>query len=492
MAFEQILKKSLDPKIALVEHSEIDDSNEVESASIHKKSSDRPSTAQSTGSKKPFIKINGRSIDSVEYFMIDETDFVPTVTLIFIDSTGEFNGTRFPKRDQVMSSYIKTANDKFKPLRHDWLITSIRSMGNKQKASEIASTGIEYVIKGELYLPRFYNNVSKSYASMTSRDALFKVAEELGIGFAENSTAPADSMTWINFNTSPANFIKDVISHAYQDTDSFFTSFINKEYCLCYVNVNQQMLQQNIDETFATIIDPTARDRDKINKQTTGEDTVINFLTTTPTSKGMPNYITSASMVSDQGQILKSNGYKKKLYYYDYLLDAEPSEKFIDFFIAPTNTVGRTVDETLTPENEGLDEIGLKKWLNVDYGNTHTKWNLSRVMNEMNLKEADKINLKVSLEGINVQVIRGGTVALLITQTIAQKVLKDLDQTDSAGILNEPAASTDFTIDTQLSAYYWVKGARYYYDGSNQSFETELILSRREWQPSKKIKTINV
>lgn len=492
MAFEQVLKKSLDPKIRLVELSEIDDSNEVKSASFQKKANDRPSTEQSVGARRPFIKINGRSLSQIESFTIDETGFVPTVTLVFVDATGEFNGIRFPKRDQVMSSYIKTANDRFKPIRHDWLITSIRSMSDKSNPSEIASTGIEYVVKGELYLPRFYNNVSKSYASMTSRDALFRVAEELGIGFAENSTEPTDAMTWINFNTSPANFIKDVTSHAYQDTDSFFTSFISKEYCLCYINVNKQMIQNKADETFATIVDPVARDGNKINKQTGNDDVVLNYMTTAQASKGMPNYITSLSLFSDQGQILKSNGYKKKLYYYDYSLDAEPSEKFIDFFVAPTNTVGREVDETLLPENEGLDEIGLKKWLNVDYGNTHTKWNLSRVMNEMNLKEADKINLRVSLDGINVQSTRGATVALLITQLVAQKALKDFDQRADVSMTDETGSQNDATIDTQLSGYYWIKGARYHFDGSDEKFETELILSRREWQPSKKIETIHV
>lgn len=243
MALDQIILTTLDPTLSIVELTDLDDSRDVKSRALTKKPKHRPSTAQTAGRDEPFIQINGYSVLTIDSFIIDETNFLPGMTLIFVDESGEFNGNSFPKTNMIASSYVKVANGKFKPLRQDWLITSIRSIPTKKGNSDSASGGIEYVIKGELFIPRFYNNVSKSYASLTSKDALFKVAEELKIGFAENLVKPADSMTWLNFNTSPANFIKDVISHSYQDEDSFFTAFVNKEYCLNYINVNVQLMQ---------------------------------------------------------------------------------------------------------------------------------------------------------------------------------------------------------------------------------------------------------
>jgi hypothetical protein len=490
MALDQIILTTLDPTLKLVELSDVDDANDKNSLSILKKPDSKPTTAQKAGRDEPFIKINGYSVLNIDSFTIDETGFIPTVTLVFVDASGEFNGSSFPKTNMIMSSYIKVGNDKFKPLRQDWLITSIRAMPGQSGATDMGSVGIEYIVKGELFIPRFYNNVSKSYSKVTSKDALFKVAEELKIGFAENNVTPSDTMTWINFNTSPANFIRDVISHSYQDEESFFTAFVNKEYCLTYVNVNVQMMRMEADTTFVNILNPSMIDRNALSKAEAKDDIVLNFLTTLTSSKGKPNYILQISMLSDQGQILKNNGYKKQIYYYDSSLDAEPVDKFIDYFVAPTNTIGVPEEQTLLPEPEGMDEVGLKKWMNIEYGNSHINWNHAKVQNDINLKELEKVQLKVSLNDINVQVIKGSVIPLVISQRVAQQIRKEFEA-------DKPNAHNNLTLDEevpdlQLSGWYWVKGAKYNYDGTEKRFSTELILARREWTPSKKTDTPNV
>jgi len=488
MAFSQLLLKSLDPKLPLVELAEVDDDPNNASLSLLKKSESKPTTAQTSGKNVPVIKINGFAVTTIESLVIDETGFVPTVTLNFIDPGGEFSGSTFPKKNLVMSTYVKVINQKFKPLRQDWMITSIRSMAADKKLSDTASVDVEYVIKGELFIPRLYNNTSKSYNGLTSKAALTKVAEELKIGFAENPAAdPKDTMTWINFNTSPSNFIKDVASHAFQDVYSFFTTFINKEYCLCYINVNDQLVPNEADDTFINYSNLEAIDTNARTKADSPEGTVFNFLTTVTSSKSSPNYLTSLTLISDQGQILKSNGYKKQIYYYDHVLNAEPAERFVDFFVAPNNSGGTLKSQILLPENEGLDEVGLKKWTNIEYGNTHPQWNLSRIQNDLNLKELEKIQLRVTMNGINVQVTRGSVISVIVTQRVAQKLRKEFDQKDPGKTLDNNEKLGDESPDLQLTGKYWVRAARYFYDGASQKFETELLLSRREWLESKKI-----
>jgi hypothetical protein len=488
MAFSQLLLKSLDPTLPLAELAEVDDDREKKSLSLFKKSDSKPTTAQTAGKNFPVIQISGFAVTNIDTFIIDETNFIPTVTLHFTDIGGEFNGSTFPKKNLIMSTYIKVANQKFKPIRQDWLITSIRSMAPDKKLSDASSVDVDYVIKGELFVPRIYNNASRSYNGLTSKETLTKVAEELKIGFAENPAAtPNDAMTWINFNTSPANFIKDVASHSFQDVYSFFTAFISKEYCLCYINVNDQLIPRESDDTFVNYSNLEAIDTNARTKVEEIDATVFNFLTTVTSSKSSPNYLTSVTLLSDQGQILKSNGYKKQIYYYDYTINAEPADKFVDFFVAPNNSDGLPESQILIPENEGLDEVGLKKWTNIEYGNAHPQWNFSRVQNDMNLKELEKIQLKVTLNGINAQVTRGSVIALIITQRVAQQLRKEFDQENPEKTNETSRKTSDETPDLQLTGKYWVKGAKYYYDGQTQKFETELILSRREWVESKKI-----
>jgi hypothetical protein len=105
----------------------------------------------------------------------------------------------------------------------------------------------------------------------------------------------------------------------------------------------------------------------------------------------------------------------------------------------------------------------------------------------MNLKELEKIQLKVTLNGINVQVTKGSVIALVVTQRVAQQLRKEFDQENSGKTFNQSTNLSDEIPDLQLTGKYWVKGARYYYDGDTQKYETELRLSRREWLESKKI-----
>ena len=99
----------------------------------------------------------------------------------------------------------------------------------------------------------------------------------------------------------------------------------------------------------------------------------------------------------------------------------------------------------------------------------------------------EKIQLKVTLNGINVQVTRGSVIALIVTQRVAQKLRKEFDQENPDKTNEIPSSLTDESPDIQLTGKYWVKAAKYYYDGDTQKYETELILSRREWLESKKI-----
>jgi hypothetical protein len=490
MAFSQILKTHLQPSIKLIELGDFDNSAEGESPQFSTRSKNLPDFSQTAGKTAPFVKIEGRPIHNIDRLTIDESGFIPVLELMFTDGNGEFAGNYFPKRNLMVSLFINSASDKLKPIRSDYLITSIKSISPQNRGSRLTiNTGVTYIIKADLFVPRLYNSVSKSYSNMTSVDALKSVCGELGLGYAQNEFTPSDTMTWVNINTSPSNFIKEILNYAYQDDNSFFSGFISKEMILTMVNVNEQLKVIESDLTFSNAPDTlsvslTQDQKDNPAKSAFDDLEVINVLTNRRTSSGKANYIYEANLISEHGSILKYEGYKKKIYYYDHLESS--NSKFKSFFIAPTNTDGASDTSMLIPSDEGLDEIGNKKWMNINYGNTHEHWNAARVFNSHNLKELDKIKLKVLLKGVNFQVIRGMTIPIVLTQSTAEKIARETDANNQTDANPTGENIDEETIDTQLSGWYYVKEAKYIFDPTDpHQFLTELVLARREWATNK-------
>jgi hypothetical protein len=489
MGFKQVIKTHIQPSIKLIELSDYDNSVDGEGA-ISKKDKNYADFSQVAGTQTPFVKMGGQIVNNIESLIIDESGFIPKLTLIFVDGNGEFAGNYFPKRNLIVSVFINSSNDKFKPIRSDYLITEIKTISPKNRMGGLlVGKKTTYIIKAELFVPRLYNNVSKSYKQMTSTDTLKKVCEELGLGYAQNEFATSDSMTWINFNTSPSNFIKQVLNYSFKDENSFFHGFISKELMLVMLEVNTQLIGGDSDFTFSNSTDSELTSlyqsqKNDVIKTGMNESEIVNLLTSQRQSSGKPNYIYEANLISGQGSILKNEGYKKQIHYYDHT--ETESNKFKKFFIVPTNSDGATEASMLIPDDEGLDEVGNKKWMNVNYGNTHPRWNAARVINSHNLNELEKIKLRVLLKGINFQVIRGMDIPVVITQSMAEKITKETGQNNEDGPNPENLPQDSEALDNQLSGWYYVKEAKYVYDKDDEhKFHTELILARREWAPNK-------
>lgn len=497
MSFGQIIKGTILPKVPLKTLYEEDTSADGNSTATYKSPKKYQDSSQKIGGDSPYIKIGGQIVKEVQMMTIDETGFIPTVTLVFNDTLGEFAGDYFPKTNVIMNLYIKVGSDKLKPIRCDFLITSMKSMPMRYTGKrEGLSKDLTYTVKGELYIPGIYTNISKSYSKLTSKDALKQICTNLGLGFAENESAPNDKMTWVNTNMSTLSFMQNIIRHAYQNDDSFFMGFIDKYYYLNYIEVNRQLKVEEASNTFVTAANPLTKGinqfvKDDAETKKLEETLVTNYLTTELQFKGGANYITALNLISDQGALLKTHGYKKNIYYYDHLKSTQrPAEKFKDFYVTPLKSLDRSQDQFLVPEEISLAENKIKKWMDIDYGNAHPEWNASRLINAHNLKELDKIKLRVSLNAINFQAIRGFVIPVFVTIQRAEEILKATETADTTAPdrqkKNSPDRLTDQVIDEQLSGYYYVSGAKYHYDVNHPGgFYTELFMARREWKKSK-------
>jgi len=483
------------PKVPLTELWTADTSQASLQNPFFKPSKGSRSAAESVGSDKPYLKINSVPITEIDLLILDETGQIPKVKAIFTDKTGALSGSNYPKNDPIMSVYIKTQNPKFKAIRCDFLITSIKTNQDPIINAANIDSGATFIMSGELFIPKIYNNVSKGYRNMNSKEALRTIAEDNDLGFACNEFTPNDKMTWLNTNRSSLKFMEHVSKHSYMNDDSFFTAFVDKYYHLTFVNIAEQLNPgHDVVMTYENTADASQFEASQANKEKLddGRYDVLNLvgLTNRDSHKGKPEYIINYSLMGDTGRILKNKGFKKKVFYYDHKLD----NKFTSFYVNPVTIKGyenNVSNRGLSPDNDNLRESTIKKWMNIDYGNAHAEWNASILINDHNNSELNKVKLKVETAGINFQVSRGNGVPILLYNTAQANLSKNSQRTDAnldGGA--DTALDTDTLVpDGILSGRYYVSGVKYKYDKLNTSFPyiTEFQLARVNWLGEKNI-----
>lgn len=455
-----------------------------------------PTKTGTTGKSKigadvPFLKINRVIVTEIDYLEIDETGLIPRIKVIFKDPTGALSGPNYPKNDPIMSVYIKTQNDKFKPVRCDFLITRIKTNLDAILNETDLATGAEFMMHGELYLPKLYNNASKSYPASNSKDTLKEVATDSGLGYATNEFTTSDDMTWINSNYSGIDFIKHVTKHAYLDEDSFFTSFVDKYYHLNFINIAEQLNPTHeVAQTYDNSVDANAHGQTKELEESADTDLydVQTFigLTNKAIYKSKPEYIINYSLMGDTGMLLKSKGFKKRIYYYDHQLDKD--DRFTSFYVKPVTIKGYPATSgtvPLEPVDESLKESIIKKWMNIDYGNTHREWNASVLINSHNNSELNKIKLKVETAGINFGIIRGSGIPVMIFTESIQDFRRNIKRNDvnETGTNDHELTGGNQIEDDIITGKYYVSGVKYIYDKLNTKhpFKTEFRLCKFNW-----------
>jgi hypothetical protein len=489
MAYNQVLKVTQTPKISTKEIFAPDTSSVNGQNFKFKASKNIRSTEESIGSDAPYIMINTVPISSIEKMIIDETGTIPTIKITFTDITGALSGPNYPKTDPIMSVYIKTANGKFKSIAGDFLITSVKSSLDPNMDPGGVGINATYVMSGELYIPKLYNNFSKSYSNSTSVEALRELAKDLDLGFSELDINTNDAMTWINPNRNGLWMINHISKHAYVDENQFFDSFIDRYYNLTFVNISNQLVQNSeYDNTFVNNTDGSgiygtqgAKDRDDSNWQ---DNVVPLMLTNDDQMRGRTEFITNYLLEGEPGRILKSKGFRKQIFYYDHILDEE--DKKTEFWINPIKIEGQDDTSRLIPKDKILQDNLIKQWMSIDYGNNHREWNGAALINDHNLAELNKVKLKVETLGVNFQIVRGASVPINIFKTVQQAIDQESYLYERIRGEQREIQSNDLQsvlIDPYLSGTYYNSGVRIIYDSDDKfgPFRTEFHMKRMNW-----------
>ena len=499
-----IILKKLDPKI---QPSQID-LRDIESKDSKNKITSPSSVGykQNSGLTEPLIKIGNIRLrpGQIKSLKIRQDELVPTIIITLIDTDSQFSAGKFPISNILISVFIKSSIKKLKSLSCDFIITNVNSFN-------ISDRDIQYTFTGDMHIPKLHAHISKAFSQVTSLDALLLIANDLQLGFSDNLTENTnDKMTWLMPNYSYKSAITHISKLAYSNEQQFFDCFIDRYYMLNFINIEKQFEKMDdalniayIDHDSNNIKDSDKADPEKASNEPAEVPLQI---TNHPRLNKTELFITEYSLVSNHGEILKNNSLQRNLYWYDHGGNIKPdltksdgsedSANFTEHFIEPL-TGKQDTNQTL-PQTTSVSEFLDKKtvvgqWVGVDYGNAHTNYKFSQLLNDHNHKDIEKNMLKVKLFGFNHNIIRGSRLRVEIYIDRAASYDADINRTDDESDETRSNEQSDYqgnpeTVlrDRFLSDAYYVKTINYSY--MNGIFETDLLLTKRNWIPSIKNK----
>ena len=345
----------------------------------------------------------------------------------------------------------------------------------------------------------------------TSIDTLRAYAKWLCLGFATNEDNTDDKQIWIytKYGSDDSGFTENITAAAYKDDSSFFSIWIDLYYNLNFVNINKQLMAAENEVDIAAWINNI--DKDFTFGETTKDSKTVEIpkvLSNYTVFKTSSFYVTSWKPNNRSSNITFQVGTKTWCQTFEhnnsyYANNDRP--KFLMAEMEPTYDTdkvhkyillrGRAAQDASTKgtdlarANYDYTEIYARyPWMGIQYtisnpddsnlnwdGNHHKNYQRAKVQNLINLKELEKLNLEISVNGLNLNLIRADKipVALIKTDPIENRMI------------NNTMHSIDM-LDQFYSGWFIVKGFSITYDKENSNsimsnFTQNFILARREW-----------
>lgn len=493
-----IIRSLLDPTIILdsLEINDLDTGTSPAAAETGQPNQTKEKqVSKDLGTNYPFIEINNYVFNEteIETFEICYTGFIPTVRLVAGIKGKTFPSAAMPKDGDLMSVFIRAKNNVFKPIRNDYRITNVSSFG-----ADSEGRGGIYTITGELFVPRLYDQVIKSYVG-TSYAVLKQIAQELKLGFASNDTLTNDSQTWINPGGDTYNFILDLCEHAWKDEKSFFTVFIDIYYHINFVNVNNQFSEgTEVDMALLTNLQITDSVGGELaaKRLEEGSGNIPKILSNFQDLKGTPAFVHHYNVKNNSNTVSATQGYKKYTQFFE-----QNSETFWSIFTDPINTPGAVENKIIlkgrtkkpgAPKEEFWKTQNVYAWKGIQYsapeGNVHEKYVFAYNWNERNKAELNKMYIDVELDRGNFNIYRGERIPLVLIvagDNQYQNILSTPETDNKSSAFPQPI------IDKFYSGYYMVSGMKFSYGApsadengvtrAGSGFMQNLTLTRREW-----------
>ena len=471
------------------------------------------SQLNTVGNDYPIIRINDMVLgkDDIQSMLISSKGFLPTIELSLKFANTALISKNMPKDGDMISVFVRTNTSAINYLRNDFIINYVDSNISSKSANNTV------FLRGELFIEGFTSNNNTFGIIGTSKDVMKEIAKKFKMGFAYNDADDMDDLqNWLCCFSSPQVFIEDVTRHSWKNNMSFFKSWVDLYYNLCFVNVNKFLSSDENpeDEIDLTFFSSTValNDLTSSNDKPDNAKPFLKVFSNFDSFKGSSFYISkwhpvnrSNSLSSGYSNIIHSFTHNQNVYIENkdncedtLIVNPVYDTSKLDSYIILR---GRAkYDENANPDNEqarvnySMQNTYINHiWSGVEYkmdkdensssnntwsGNVHHNYHNAAYQNEINDIELNKLYIEVVCDGLCLQVMRGERVPVFL------KYNTPLDKNISP---DDPGFNRFY------SGYYIVDSIEYKYNGKVKtgysSFSTIMSLKRREWPTPEAIKS---
>ena len=471
------------------------------------------SQLNTVGNDYPILRINDMVFgkDDIQSMLISSKGFLPTIELSLKFANTALISKNMPKDGDMISVFVRTNTSAINYLRNDFIVNHVDSNISSKSANNTV------FLRGELFIEGFTSNNNTFGIIGTSKDVMKEIAKKFKMGFAYNDADDMDDLqNWLCCFSSPQVFIEDVTRHSWKNNMSFFKSWVDLYYNLCFVNVNKFLSSDENpeDEIDLTFFSSTValNDLTSSNDKPDNAKPFLKVFSNFDSFKGSSFYISkwhpvnrSNSLSSGYSNIIHSFTHNQNVYIENkdncedtLIVNPVYDTSKLDSYIILR---GRAkYDENTNPDNEqarvnySMQNTYINHiWSGVEYkmdkdensssnntwsGNVHHNYHNAAYQNEINDIELNKLYIEVVCDGLCLQVMRGERVPVFL------KYNTPLDKNISP---DDPGFNRFY------SGYYIVDSIAYKYNGKVKagysSFSTIMSLKRREWPTPEAIKS---
>lgn len=464
-------------------------------------------------SQYPIIRINDKVFNYINIvnMRISCESFIPTIELTVAVTGDTFQDKDFPKDGDIISTFMRTNTDTLNYLRNDFVITDCDFKNKKSSSTNKLS------FSGKMFIPGIDSNYNTIGIIGTSKDVCKEIAKRFNIGFSYNDEDNTDDFqNWI-CSGSPEKFVQEVTTHSWKDTESFFKTWIDLYYDLCFVNVNKFLVtngEEEIDLTFASRTDLYQGMVDKVHGETKDDAKIsLKIFTNLKGFKDSPFFIYKWGITNNAG-ISLTNGYVTESYTFinnqnlyessenhdecfsvlDNVSSYDQNKLNTHIILRGRTTFGENTGEKMARVNRDVTNVYInRKWTGIEQtidddvnindknnnkwsGNVNKNYNRAPSHNSMNIKELNKMYLTIYVDGLCLQVMKGEKVPVLLEH-----------ETGSISRIADDTVCTDKNINKMYSGFYIVDSLEYVFESKNlpegkvSPYSTILTLKRREW-----------
>jgi hypothetical protein len=456
-------------------------------------------SAEVTGLNVPYLTINGYSVTNfLTKFNMDLSGFLPVIRFSFIAGKNVFISANYPKDGDLVSLYMRSPGDIYKPIRMDFNILTVHGDVTSKYAEsgsdpEGRGVNLRFSIVAECRIPGLYTNRIKSFPASSSFDTLLEACQEINLGFASNEKSLSDNMTWLCPNYSYFDFFQEVTMRAFKDdVTSFFDCWIDPYYNLNFINLGNQFAFETDPQQKVMILPGYTNQGVKIDAAIPGASAPEPQETTLVLSNfigygQVPFFINGFTLTSRAGSHTNEMGYINEISFYDENLSKEdPAQKYIKYDIESftTDNVGTgAVLQKGRARDEEYKEEKRREWLGIlnsqvsPNDGVHNNFLHAKAQNLLNINDSTKLTLEVELDGFFPGIIKGMVIPVILF------VFDSGMRKDNTGNLpnTESPNSSQPQKDVFLSGNYVVMGIRIEWSPYSPGMKQYLSLAKRTW-----------